>query len=92
MDDLRAIPALSPIGLPPIRLATPEATPARGKFASEDTAGPGRTNLELDARLRRLDQTVRAVVASLNAATIEAVCNEDGTITVTLTLPNLPGN
>ncbi len=46
---------------------------------------------DLDTRLSYLEDTVFGVIASLNGATITAVCNGDGTITVTLILPNLPG-
>lgn len=54
-------------------------------------------DVSISGRLRRLEDLVAgiidtqtAILASLNGATIEAVCNEDSTITVTLTLPDLP--
>ncbi len=51
---------------------------------------PGREH-EFDVRLTALEELMTSVITSLNGATIEAVCNEDTTITVTLTIPNLPG-
>lgn len=45
----------------------------------------------LAGRVRRLEELLTGVIDSLNGATIEAICNEDTTITVTLTLPDLPG-
>lgn len=36
------------------------------------------------------DPRVDAILSALNKGTITAVCNEDTTITVTLTLPGLP--
>jgi hypothetical protein len=57
---------------------------------TEDQAAPGRNPTNLDARLRMAEQRLRLVIAALNAASINAACNEDGTITVTLTIPNLP--
>lgn len=45
---------------------------------------------DLQQQIQRVEARLGAVITSLNAATIDAVCNEDGTITVTLTLPNFP--
>lgn len=36
------------------------------------------------------DPRVDAILSALNKGTITAVCNEDTTITITLTLPGLP--
>lgn len=46
---------------------------------------------QFDGRLTRVEDLVFGILAALNDATIEAVCNEDTTITITLTLPGLPG-
>lgn len=42
-------------------------------------------------RITQLEDLITGIISSLNAATITAVCNGDGTITITLTLPSLPG-
>lgn len=73
--------------LTPIRAFEP--TPLRSQ-PTEDQAAPGRNPTNLDARLRMAEQRLRLVIAALNAASINTVCNEDGTITTTLTIPNLP--
>lgn len=68
-----------------------EAAPLRTP-QGEDLAHPGRTPVDLQARIFRTEQTLNAVLRSLNGASIAAGCNDDGTITVTLTFPGLPGS
>jgi hypothetical protein len=51
---------------------------------------PTDRNSDIRDRVARLENLLQLTLDSLNANTIEAVCNMDGTITVTLTLPDLP--
>jgi hypothetical protein len=74
--------------LTPIRAFEP--APLRVPETEDSHGSPGRTPTIIDARLRYVERRLISVISSLNNATIEAVCNEDGTITVTLTLPALP--
>lgn len=46
---------------------------------------------EFDGRITNLEELMTGTLAALNSASITAVCNGDGTITITLTLPSLPG-
>lgn len=45
---------------------------------------------DLQNQIDGVSGLVSAIIAALNAASITAVCNGDATITVTLTIPNLP--
>jgi hypothetical protein len=67
--------------------------PARPQrvFENEDDGGvgPNRTPQAIDARLRKMERRLIAVIASLNGATIE--CDPDDS-TITLTFPDLPSS
>lgn len=76
-------------GLTPIRPF--QSSPMR-VAPTEDQAGPGRNPTDLDARIRTAEARLRLVIRALNSASISAICNEDGTITVTLTVPGLPSS
>lgn len=67
-----------------------------GKPQSDLRSGRDKANArdtdDLQQQIQRAETRLAAVIASLNSATIDATCNEDGTITVTLTLPSFPGS
>lgn len=66
---------------------------AQGKATSQQgTGAPGSGgSSSVEAQLAALTGQVNAIKASLQNATITATCNtSDGTIVITLTLPNFP--
>lgn len=57
---------------------------------SSSTRAPAQ-DVALAGRVTRLEDFMTGILLALNDAEITAVCNEDSTITITLTLPGLPG-
>ena len=82
----RVVPDVNPVDNAIARLF---ATAEHVKQFKDVAAVPDH-NTDLRDRVARLENLTDAILYSLNNATIDAVCNEDSTITVTLTLPDLP--
>ena len=74
----------------PADAAVARVTAQAAELAALDQVPPSPRELEFQERILRLENLLQATLDSLNAGTIEAVCNVDTTITVTLTLPSLP--
>lgn len=65
----------------------PSALMAKAREPGEDQAGPDRDPIVLQRRIRQLEATMQALLASLNGASI--ACDPDDS-TITLTFPDLP--
>lgn len=79
-------PQRNPVAVPPLPPQKP-AVPVAPKNEESFI----RKNMTLDQRIRRIEVDTAAIIRGLNGISGSAVCNEDGTITFTITIPGLPG-